>query len=59
MTKSKYIINEELNGTRIDKAVPRLDNEISRVSVQRLIEEGKITVNGKNVKASYKVNTRR
>lgn len=50
----EYVINEELDGLRLDKCVVTLDNEISRVTVQRLIEEEKIKVNGKNVKASYK-----
>jgi len=50
----EYVINEELDGMRIDKCVVTLDNEISRVTVQRLIEEEKIKVNGKNIKASYK-----
>ena len=51
----EYIINEELNGIRLDKCVTILDNEISRVCAQRLIEEEKIKVNDKNTKASYKV----
>ena len=33
-----------------------IDNSISRTSVQRLIEEGKILVNEKQEKPSYKVN---
>ena len=51
-----YTINEELEGIRLDKAVTELDNDISRVAVQRLIENGNILVNNKKVKASYKVN---
>ena len=40
----------------IDKCIVALDKEISRVAVQRLIEEEEILVNGKKEKASYKVN---
>lgn len=47
MKKDKYVIDNELEGTRLDKAVCILDNEISRVSVQRLIDEKAITVNRK------------
>ena len=51
----KYVIESNLEGLRIDKATVELDKEISRVAVQRLIEEGNILVNDKKVKASYKV----
>lgn len=51
----EYIINEELNGIRLDKCITTLDNEISRVCAQRLIEEEKIKLNDKKTKASYKV----
>ena len=54
--KNEYIINENLLGIRLDKCVTLLDKDISRESVQRLIEEENITVNGKKAKASYKVN---
>lgn len=52
----EYIIDEKLSGIRFDKCITVLDNDISRESAQRLIEEENITVNGKKVKASYKVN---
>ena len=52
---NEYIIDEEFNNTRIDKVVSELDKEISRVSAQRMIEDENILVNGKKVKASYKV----
>lgn len=54
---NEYIIDEKLSGTRLDKCATVLDKEISRMTVQRLIEEGNIIVNGKKTKASYKVNT--
>ena len=40
---------------RLDKTISNLDNEFSRMAVQRLIEENKIFVNGKKEKSSYKV----
>ena len=46
------IVSEE-NGTRIDKFI-NLDG-ISRAMIQALIDEGKVTVNGKNIKSNYKV----
>ena len=52
----EYIIDKSLKGTRLDKTITELDKEISRVAVQRLIEEENILVNDKKAKASYKVN---
>ena len=40
---------------RIDAYMAEKYEDISRVTIQRLIETGKILVNGKKVKASYKV----
>ncbi|MCI9064123.1 MAG: RluA family pseudouridine synthase [Clostridia bacterium] len=44
--------NEE---KRIDAYIPMIDDKYSRTAIQRLIDEGKITVNGNIVKSSYKV----
>ena len=52
---NEYIIDETLEGLRIDKCITELDKEISRMTVQRLIEEGNILVNEKKAKPSYKV----
>ena len=49
-------VNEEYIGQRLDSLISSLQNDISRSTVQRLIEEQNIKVNGKVVKASYKVN---
>lgn len=46
---------EEQAGNRIDKVIANLENDISRVAVQRMIDEGNILVNGKKVRTSYKV----
>ena len=51
----KLIINKEQVGNRIDKIISETGEVISRATVQRLIEEEKILVNGKITKASYKV----
>ena len=51
---NEYIINETLAGSRIDKYIAELDKNISRMTAQRLIEEGNILVNGEKTKPSYK-----
>lgn len=51
----QYIINDNEDKNRLDKIISTLDNTISRTSVKRLIEEDKITVNGKKEKPSYEV----
>ena len=51
-----YTINKELAGNRIDKTLPNLDKNLTRVMAQKLIEQGNVKVNGKNVKTSYKLN---
>ena len=50
-----YNIPQELNNIRLDKAISILNKDLSRVAIQRLIDEEKIMVNGKKEKASYKV----
>ena len=56
MDKKDYKIIEELVGLRLDKAVSIKDESLSRMAVQRLIEEENILVNGKKAKPSYKLN---
>ena len=51
----EYKIGEQEKNIRLDKVITNIDNNISRTSVQRLIEEGKIRVNKKQEKPSYKV----
>lgn len=55
MEQKKYIIDSELSGIRLDKALSITETDLSRATIQRLIEEEKILVNGKKVKISYKV----
>lgn len=51
----EYVVKEEA-GNRIDKAVSNLDNSLTRATVQRMIDNGNILVNGSHVKSSYKLN---
>ena len=51
----KYIVSFKENGERLDKALALLNSELSRSFVTKLIDEGKITVNGKIEKPSFKV----
>jgi len=55
MEKLEYIITSEFEGIRIDKAISDKDSSLSRVAVQRLIDDNKILVNGKKTKSSYKL----
>ena len=45
-----YTINKELAGNRIDKTLPNLDKNLTRVMSQKLIEQGSVKVNGKKRK---------
>lgn len=49
----EYIVKND--GIRLDKAIAEIDEDISRMLVQKLIENDKVLVNGKKEKASYKV----
>ena len=51
----EFIVKKEEENTRIDSYLSRKNEDISRVAIQRLIEEEKILVNGKKVKPSYKI----
>ena len=50
-----FIVKEKEENNRIDSYISRVKNDISRVTIQRLIAEEKILVNGKKTKPSYKV----
>lgn len=51
----EFIVKKEEINNRIDVYLSKKNEDISRVSVQRLISEEKILVNGKKIKSSYKV----
>ncbi len=52
---NEYTITNELANQRLDKIVTILDNQLSRMEGQRLIDEGNVLVNEKKQKPSYKV----
>ena len=52
-----FVITEEMEGERIDKCLSALIDTLSRSYIQKLLAEGSVAVNGKNVKPSYKVCT--
>lgn len=54
MESRKYQINNELAGIRLDKAIAIQETDLSRVAIQRLLDEGKILVNEKKAKSAYK-----
>jgi 23S rRNA pseudouridine1911/1915/1917 synthase len=54
MEKLEIVIEENLVGDRIDKAVSTMNTEWSRSQVQQWIKEGLVIVNGKPVKPNYK-----
>ena len=55
MDKKEYKISEEFVGLRLDKAISMKDTSLSRVAVQRMIDEENILVNEKPTKTSYKL----
>ncbi len=50
-----YKVGDENVNCRIDKVIPILNENITRMVTQKLLEEEKILVNGKKIKASYKL----
>lgn len=52
----KYIITENEKGKRLDAYIATKNENITRTSAQRMIEEGNILVNGKKQKVAYKIN---
>lgn len=56
MTKElNLIINEDFEWERLDKVIPKNFSELTRARVQKIIEEGKVFVNGNNELKNYKV----
>ena len=51
----EYKVKKEDINIRIDKIIGNIQEDLSRTTIQRMIEEGNILVNGKKVKTSYKV----
>lgn len=57
MQEYHFLITEELDGERIDKALNLLIDSLSRSFIAKLIKDNQVTVNGKIVKASYSLRT--
>jgi 23S rRNA pseudouridine1911/1915/1917 synthase len=55
MTKSKFIVEYQEDGERIDKYLSMLLEQQTRSYIQKLIKDNAVTVNDKVVKANYKV----
>ena len=51
----QFIVKEEYVNLRLDKVIAMKYPDLSRTSIQRMIESEKVLVNGKATKASYKV----
>lgn len=51
----KFVVKDKEQNKRIDVYLSEKNEDISRVAIQRLIENQKILVNDKKVKSSYKV----
>lgn len=51
----QFIVSEESEEERIDKYLNELMDSVSRSYIQKLLSDGNITVNGRNVKSNYKV----
>lgn len=50
----EYIVDSEKENIRLDKVLAMLNSELSRSMIQKMLDDGKILVNGKQGKASYK-----
>ena len=50
----EYIVKQETENIRLDKVITILDEELSRSMIQKMLDDGKILVNNKKEKASYK-----
>lgn len=57
MQEYHFLISEELDGERIDKALNFLIESLSRSFIAKLVKENQVLVNGKSVKASYVLKT--
>ncbi len=56
MSRFDYIVDNISCEIRIDKWICEQNNEISRSMLQKLLKDNQVTVNGKPVSKSYKIN---
>lgn len=54
-TSLQFIVSDEFDGQRLDKALSGLCEDLSRARVQALIKEGQVKINGFSASASEKV----
>ncbi len=55
MDERLFVVAEDQEGERIDKYVSFLVEDVSRSYLQKLIKDGRVTVDGKTVRSSYQV----
>jgi len=55
MDKNILIVEDDSIGIRLDKFLCQMNDKISRTQVQRLIDDNQVLVNGKQEKASYRL----
>lgn len=55
MNEFNFIVTKENVGTRLDKFLALVLQDVSRSSIQNIIDEGKILVNNKEKKSNYKL----
>ena len=55
MSAEMVVVGEDRSGIRIDRYLAEVEGMPSRSYLQKLLGDGEVTVNGKNVKANYKV----
>lgn len=56
MSRLEYIVENNSNDVRIDKWICEQNKDISRSMLQKLLKDNQVTVNGKPVTKSYKIN---
>lgn len=56
MSRFDYVVENISNEIRIDKWICEQNQEISRSMLQKLLKDNQVTVNGKAVSKSYKIN---
>lgn len=52
-----FVVTEEMEGERMDKCLSSLADSLSRSYLQKLINDGNVTINGQKCKASSRVKT--
>lgn len=57
MEELKIFVEQNYKGYRLDKYISKIRKDFSRNHIQKLINDGKVEVNGKTEKKSYQVQT--